>query len=176
MARSTPEIISSNLVLPYLVAVWEEYFRTTFTAALQFSSQREAALKRVRLTSDHLERVLTGHIPVERALAETFGFQRPSAIVEHFKLLDRKLDLGAAFRHPYRRRRQSLFDSIEAVVERRNAIVHTGDLAVDLDSNKLKGIVADFEVAADRAYEHIGHYFGFTPIQAYPKPRRRSPP
>jgi hypothetical protein len=74
-----PDVISSNLVLPYLVAVWEEYFRATFTATLQYSPQRDAALKRARLTSDHLEKVLTGHTAIERALAETFGFQRPSA-------------------------------------------------------------------------------------------------
>jgi len=60
-----------------------------------------------------------------------------------------------------------LFDSIEAVVERRNAIVHSGTLDSELDGKKLEGIVSDFEVAADRAYEYIGRFFGFRPIHAY---------
>lgn len=69
-----PRILSNNLLLPYIVAVWEDYFRTTFVAVLKYSAQREIALKRARLSHVHLEQVALGMHSIERAVAEVRGF------------------------------------------------------------------------------------------------------
>ena len=77
-----PRLLSNNLLVPYMIAVWEEYFRATFTACLRYSKKREAALKRVKLSHAELEKVVIGSVQIERSVAETFAFQRPSSIGE----------------------------------------------------------------------------------------------
>lgn len=162
-----PRLLSNNLLLPYVVAIWEEYFKSTFTATLRYSKQREAALKRAHLRHQHLERVALGSQPIERAVAESFSFQRPSAIADNFRLLDQKLDLGAALRKPYRRRKTSLFDSIEKLIEDRNEFVHTGHMNLKFFDPELKSALSDMEIAVNRAYECVAAHYRFIPSHDY---------
>jgi len=156
-----PRLFSNNLVLPYLVAIWEDYFKSSFTTLLKYSPQREAALKRSRLSQTQLEAIAAGNQSVEQALAETLSFQRPSVITENFKLIDPKLDVGGAMRKPYRRRKISLFDSIESRIEQRNEFVHTGQMDTNFTDKYLQSTLQDFEVAADRAYHCFAGHYGF---------------
>jgi hypothetical protein len=162
-----PRLFSNNLILPYLVAIWEDYFKFSFTAMLRYSTQREAALKRAKLPQDRLEMIAAGMSTVEEALAETFSFQRPSIIAANFKLVDPKLDLAGSLRKPYRRRKQSLYDAIEARIEHRNEFVHTGNINVEFTEKELEKTLNDFEVAVDRCYDAFGMCFEFTPIRNY---------
>lgn len=162
-----PRLLSNNFLLPYIVAVWEDYFRSTFAAALKYSNQRESALKKARLSHTQLEQIGLGTQSIERAVAESFSFQRPSLIADNFRLLDPKLDVGGAMRKPYKRRKTSLYDSIEAVIDGRNAFVHAGEMDVALYDKQLKAMLADIVVAVDRAYECIAKHYKFVPIHDY---------
>lgn len=167
MDQLNPRLLSNNLLVPYMIAVWEEYFRATFTACLRYSKQREAALKRARLSHSDLEKLVIGSVQIERSIAEAFSFQRPSAIAETFKLIDPKLDIAGAMRKPYRGRRVSLFDSLEKLVEGRNSLVHTGELDLSLFDKRLKTAIADLTEATSRAYNYIAKHYGFIPNHSY---------
>lgn len=162
-----PRLLSNNLLVPYMIAVWEEFFRSTFSACLRYSKQREAALKRAKLSHADLEKLAIGAVNIERAVAEFFSFQRPSAIAETFKLLDSKLDLASPMRKPYRRRRVSLYQSIEMLVEQRNSLVHAGDINIELFDKQLRTTMDDLIEAVNRVYEHIAAHYGFTPNHNY---------
>lgn len=165
--QMNPRLISNNLLVPYLVAVWEEFFRATFAACLKYSTQREAALKRARLSHADLEKIAVGSVPVERSIAETFAFQRPSSIAENFKLIDPKLDLAAPLRKPYRRRKVSLFNSVDALVESRHRLVHSGDLTHSLFDKQLNTSMSDLTEAVNRCYNYIAKHYGFVPNHDY---------
>jgi hypothetical protein len=167
MDQINPRLLSNNLLIPYVIAIWEEYFRYTFAATLKYAVKRESVLKRARLSHTQLEQIAGEKRPVEQALSECFSFQRPTLINENFKMLDGKLDLAAALRKPYRRRKVTLFDSIEVLVEKRNAFVHAGEMNLSLYDKALNSTLADIVEAVDRAYSTIGSHFGFTPIQDY---------
>jgi hypothetical protein len=156
-----PRLLSNNLLLTYLVAIWEEYCKSTFITLLRYSKQREAVLKGARLTYEQLESIASGIASVEQALGESITLQRPTAIVKHFNLLDQKLDIGGALRKPYRRRHVGLFDSIEALVEQRHVFVHTGLMNTAFSDKKLQIAIRDFEVAVDRVYRRIAEYYGW---------------
>ncbi len=162
-----PRLLSNNLLVPYMIAVWEEFFRATFTACLRYSKQREAALKRVKLTHADLEKLLVSSVQVERAVAEAFTFQRPSAIAEAFKLIDPKLDIAGAMRKPYRGRKANLYESIENLVEGRNCLVHTGELDLRLFDKQLTTAMADLTEAINRAYNYLAKHYGFVPNHSY---------
>lgn len=167
MDAMNPRLLSNNLLIPYVIAVWEEYFRSTFAAALKYANRREAVLKKARLSHAQLEQIASDQKPIEQAISECFSFQRPSAIGEHYKLLDGRLDLAAALRKPYRRRKITLYDSIEALVEGRNAFVHAGEMNLTLYDKELESTLADIVEAVDRAYAVLGSHFNFTPIRDY---------
>lgn len=159
--RMNPRFLSNNMFLPYLVAIWEDYFKSTFIALLKYSNDRKAVLKKARLSHDQLEEIAIGTETVESSLAGTFSFQRPSMITEHFKAVDSRLDLGAVLRRPYRRRRVPLYDSIEAMVEARHDFVHTGKVHLELTDAAIRQALNDFEAAVDRVYVRVYEVYGW---------------
>ena len=124
-------------------------------------------MKRAKLSHSDLEKLAVGSVQVERSVAEFFSFQRPSAIAETFKLLDPKLDLAAPLRKPYRRRKLPLYNTIEALVEQRNALVHAGDINLDLFDKKLETTMSDLTEAINRVYNYIAKHYGFIPNHGY---------
>lgn len=161
-----PRLLSNNLIVPFIVAVWEEYYRATFSAVLCYANKREVVLKKARLGHAQLEQIAAEN-KIERAIADCFSFQRPSSICENFRMIDSKLDLAGAMRKPYKKRKASLYEIIETLVEKRNAFVHEGEMEISLFDNKLQKVLRDFEVAVDRSYDAIGKHFEFTPIREY---------
>lgn len=167
MDEFNPRLLSNNLLIPYVIAVWEEYFRSTFVATLKYAEKRETVLKKSRLSHAQLEQIAVEKKPIEQTISECFSFQRPSLIGENFKMIDSKLDIAAALRKRYRRRKTTLYDSIEALVEGRNAFVHAGEMDLSLYDKALDRTLTDIVEAVDRAYAAIGSHFGFTPIHDY---------
>lgn len=162
-----PRLLSNNMVVPYVIAVWEEYFRATFATCLRYSKQREAALKRAKLSHADLENLVVGATQIDRAVAEAFSFQRPTAISETFKLIDAKLDVAGVFRKPYRGRKRNLFDSLEELIEDRNRLVHTGEINVELFDKNLRAVLNDLTEAVNRAYNYLAKHNGFVPNHNY---------
>ena len=70
-------------------------------------------------------------------------------------------------RKPHRNRKVNLYESIETLVEARNAFVHAGELDMSLYDLKLVTILDDIVIAVDRAYDTMGRHFGFVPIRDY---------
>ena len=81
--------------------------------------------------------------------------------------MEPKIDIAGALRKPYRRRKVSLYDSIEALVDARNTFVHAGRMDLDLYDKRLNATLDDMTAAVDRAYGHIAKYYGFTAIHDY---------
>lgn len=162
-----PRFFSNNLLIPYLIGIWEDYFKSSFIAMLRYSNQREESLRRARLNQNHLEMIAAGTSTIEQALAESLSFQRPSVISNNFKLIDPKFNLATPLRRPYRRRKVSLYDTIEEWVDLRNEFVHTGAMDIKLTDDRVEKALKDFEEAADRCYKAFGTLYDFTPIRGY---------
>lgn len=162
-----PRLLSNNLLIPYIIAVWEAYFRSTFSATFKYATKRETVLKKARLSHSQLEHIVGERGSTEDQIAQCFSFQRPSSISENFRLLDSNLDIAAALRKPYKGRKVNLYDSIESIVERRNAFVHAGDIDITLYDKALETTLSDIVEAVNRSYAAIGARFNFSPIHNY---------
>lgn len=167
MDEMNPRLLSNNMLLPYVVAIWEDFHRSCFAVLLRYSERRGAVLKAARLPHDRIEAVAAGAQAVEDAVADTFSFQRPSTIAEAFRLLDPAFDYVAILRKQYRRRKVTLYDTIEGLVENRHAFVHRGQMDLSLFDSKLTRALTDFEAAADRVYVRIASRYGWTPLRDY---------
>jgi hypothetical protein len=162
-----PKLFSNNLVLPYLVAIWEDYFKSSFISVCRYSAKRQTVLKNVKskLSEESLEKIAAGEITIEDAIVEKFSFQRPNKIVENFKLLDPKIDLASCFKQPYQGQEKSLHETINDRVTHRNEFVHAGAIDIKFTEQELMRTLNNFEVAADRCYDAFGNCFNFVPIR-----------
>jgi len=167
MDTMNPRLLSNNLLLPYLVAIWEDFHKSCFAALLRYSDNRAAVLKAARLPQERLEAVAAGTDSIEDSVAGTFGFQRPTTISAAYRLLDPQLDITATLRRRYRRRRVSLFDTIESAVAQRHSFVHRGEMDTTFSDTRLKSTLADFEAAADRVYVRIFERGGWSLLRDY---------
>ena len=162
-----PRLLSNNLLLPYLVAIWEDFHKSCFAVLLRYSERRSVVLKGARLAHERLEDIASGLVTVEDAVAETFSFQRPSTIAEAYRLLDPAFDYIATLRRRYRGRRVTLYDSIEELVETRHQFVHSGEMDTTFSDQRLNKTLRDFEAAADRVYVRIAQRGSWQALRDY---------
>lgn len=154
-----PRTLSNNLLIPFLVAALEEYFKSSFIALLRYSSRKDVFLKGIRLQGDQLLPLAEGKATLEEQIVQTLPFQRISAVCRHFESLDPKLDLSGILRRPYRRRRQSLFELLETTVVARHNFIHRAQLDTSLTDKRLYDLVDAIEAAITRVYRRITDHY-----------------
>jgi hypothetical protein len=154
-----PRILANNTLVPFLVAAMEDYFKSTFIALLRYSERKEAFLKSVRLQGEQLLAISDGKATVEEQISETLSFQRLSSVCRHFEALDKKLDIAGALRKPYRRRSQSLFESVESLVLSRHDVIHRATLDQTMTDERIDGLIYDLDEAITRVYRRITEHY-----------------
>jgi hypothetical protein len=162
LGGTNPWILSNNLLLPYLVATMEDYFKSTFVALLRYSDRKEVLLRNARLNSDHLVRIASGGNSVEECFAETLPFQNLKAVSDHFKALEPKLDIHGVLHKPFRRRRVPLFASLSHLVQRRHGFIHHSEVHVEFDDRALARGLKDLYASVDRIYGRISEIYGWS--------------
>lgn len=159
--RMSPRTLSGNMLLAFAVSIVEEYLKSCFIAMLRYSPNKERLLRGVRLRGDQFARVSNGDESIEQAIAETFSFQRISAASKIFESLESKLDIAATLRKPFKRRAVSLFDSLEALVVKRNAFVHRADIDHSVTDAFARKTLHDLDVAMTRVQKAILKLYGW---------------
>jgi hypothetical protein len=120
-----------------------------------------------KITPIQLESISNGELTIEEAIGDNLSFQRPKIIAENFKLINDSIDISGTLRKPYRKRKRSLYDSIDSIIDLRNHLVHSGLTDVSLTDARVKNIINDFEVAVDRVYDRLGNCYDFKPNRDY---------
>lgn len=162
-----PMLFSNNLAIPYLFAIWEQFFKAVYVAMFKYSDRKMQVLKQSKMPYRYLELIAEGFSSIEVAVAETMSFQRPSVITKNFSVLNPSLSIASVLKRPYRGRKQSLFDKIELLVEQRNDFVHVGAMSAQFREEDLLTILEDFRVSVDRCYDEFGRVFNFKPLRNY---------
>lgn len=157
-----PRSLSANMLMAFSVSIVEDYLNSCFIALLKYSPQKEKLLRGISLRGDHLARVSNGEESVEQAVAETFSFQRISAACKNFATIDKKLDIAAALRKPFNRRRSTLFDDLEALADKRNQFVHRASLDLSVTDGAIKKTLHDLDVAMTRVQKSIVSQYGWS--------------
>jgi hypothetical protein len=170
--QMNPLLLSNNLLLPYLVSVLEDYFKSTFVALLRYSDRKELFLRGAWISSEHLLKISSGESSIEVVIAETLPFQRLSAICQHFKSLEPNLDLAGTLRKPYRRRKKSLFETLEEMVLRRHAFIYQGKFDTSFDNTEIERTLDNLEESVVRCYRRITDYYRWEFDQGWGRGRR----
>jgi hypothetical protein len=161
MRELNPEVFSNNIIVPYVVSMTEEFFKSTYIALLRYSEKKQSIFKNARLSGEQLANISNGALTVEEAVAEMMSFQRLSAVARHFKELDPKIDISGALRKPFRRRKQTLFESLDDLTTRRHTLIHGMEIDISLRGKKIDGLVVNVAAAAGRIYKHVTEQHGW---------------
>lgn len=156
--RFNPRLISNNLLLPFLVSIFEDYWKSTYTVLLKYSENKESILKGNKIYADRLVQISQGEITVEQGFADSISFARISVVCNHFKLLDKRLDFASVLKKPYRKRKKSLFDTLEAMTHIRNTIIHEASNPIILDDNYIKDSMNILHDSIERCYRELTKY------------------
>ncbi len=156
-----PAVAFNHLLLPFLVGLAEEYFRSTWVGLLRFSERKAAIFKGVRFNPDDLAAVSGGILSIEEAAARFRSFQNLGRVAEAFRDIDSRLDLAAPLRRPYHGRKVPLYDSIDQLLERRHALIHHLELSTTYSDQARQRDFADLGAGIRRVYEYLLERYGW---------------
>ena len=148
-----PRLVSNNLILPFLVSISEDYWKSTYVALLKYSENKEFILKSSKISADRLMQISNGELNVEQAFADSMSFARISIVCRHFKELG--VDFASTLRKPYRKRKVNLFDSLETMTDNRNVIIHEASKPLILDDNYIKDSFNVLHDSIERCYKEL---------------------
>ena len=132
-----PNTLALNLIIPFLIAITEEYFRSTYVAMLKYNLNKTKIIKRASFTEDDIERLLKKEISFEEASSRWLNFQELEKINKHFKEQDNRLDLFGKIKKTSKGK-ESNYDSLKRIINLRHSIIHNSTL--DFEYNTAKSI------------------------------------
>ena len=153
--QTNPDIISNNLMLPFLIAISEEYFKSTYSALLKYSEKKDSVLKSARFFSEDLVRVSEGTMKLEEAATKSMSFQNIGKISTYFKELDKRYNIHGTLCKPYRRRKETLYDAVDRIFNQRHALIHQSIITTTYTSDNATKDAQDIKAAITRVYEML---------------------
>lgn len=162
LGTMSSEVLSNHLVVPYIVASLETWWRDTYEALLKYSARRDDVLRGIKLDALELVGDDSATICLERAVARRQPFQNLQKAIQSFKSLDPKLNLHAALVRPYRRRKSTLYDRLARFLERRHVTIHGAEIDDQYMTKALDRDLSDTKAAVLRMYEEIINLYGWS--------------
>lgn len=150
----------NNLLLTYLIGIWEAFFRMLFVVLLKNYSDIEHAIKNINMSAKQIVSSLRDGVSLEHAIADSLSFQRPEVISKNFQCVG--FDIKRILKKPYGR--ADLFENIDSYVSIRNNISHRGRMDFSIENSLFKKILNEFNIAVDRIYEAVGKEYKFQPL------------
>ena len=143
------------MAVPFLVSVIEDYFKWTYVALLQYSPKKTSVLKNARFSDDDWEAMSNKLLSAEETAARWMSFQDLQKISKHFKQLDRDLDIMGILKKPYRRRKESLYDGLQRIIEHRHLLIHRGTIFPPYLLEDIQKDLDIVEAAVKRVYDAL---------------------
>lgn len=152
------EYLFSTMGLPYLCSIIENYFRNIFIVLFKYSENKEKILKNIKYNNYDIERVCNGKISIEEAIARAISFQNIGKIINNFSFIDSQMKIVDCLWKPYNRRKESLYEALDRILEQRHNFIHSKSVIYKYDLDKFEKDVKLVEVALKRIYKYIVKY------------------
>jgi hypothetical protein len=161
-----PSLFSNNLLIPYLVAIWEHYLNASYIAVLKGNGKLDKVLKANKLAISDIKKISLNEASIEETIASKLSFQRPQIICENFKDIEPSINLFSTLKST-QVGEENLFEFITNVIDIRNEFVHTGAVHLDASNEYIKLVSEYIELAVDKIYDRFGEFYSFEPLRDY---------
>lgn len=158
---ASPSTLLSNIATTYISTVMETYFRELYVALLTYSPKKESIISNTKINSNDYIDIAEGRICIEEAVALSMSFQNINKINSYFTALDKKIDIKGMLSKPYRRRKETLFSTLNRVFEHRHSLVHRMGVDISYAKEDVLKDIESIKVALDLVYQHICNVYGW---------------
>lgn len=158
----TPSSFNANVYLSYLCSLIEEFFRATYIALLKYSDKKEKILN-MKFSPYDMVDISEGMKTVEEVYARILSFQNIKKITSNFKILNSKLDISKPLKVPYYKRKETLYEQMDKILERRHGMIHRMEIDVNYSTQELEKDIKDVKVALKRVYLYICKQYNWKP-------------
>jgi hypothetical protein len=162
MNIASPQTLLANMLVPFLVSVLEEYFRSTYIALLKYSAKKESITGNARIAGDELVSVSRGELSLEEAVAKTKSFQDIKRICQSFREIDSDLDIGGLLKKPYHRRKESIYETLERIISQRHKVIHMANIDPSYFANQAKKDIITVAAGIGRVYQGLIRHHKWT--------------
>lgn len=107
----------SNLSTTYLSSIIENYFRDLYVALIKYSDKKEKIITTSNINKYDLFEVSEGKLTIEDSVALSKSLQNIRKIDSYFRDINSKIDIKGVLSKPYHRRKETLFQTVERVLE-----------------------------------------------------------
>lgn len=123
-----PKIIATNLIVPFLVSIVEDFLRSSYVALLKYSDRREQTFGKARVGATELMSISADEMTVEDAVARRRSFQDLRKAQAAFKELDAKIDIHGSLARPIEGQDERPYDAIVRLIQHRHDLIHGANL------------------------------------------------
>lgn len=150
-----PKIVSTNLVIPFLVSILEDYFRSSYVALLKYSTKKTSIVQNAKLSGPDLLAVSNNELSVEEAVSRWRSFQDIEKINNSFKELDNRIDIHGILKKPYRRRKESFYEALVRLIKQRHELIHRADIDYTYYPENVIKDIDTVGKSIERVYRHL---------------------
>lgn len=144
-----PLISTTNIGLPFMISILEEYLRSTYISILMYSSNKKDIFKKSNIQTEELIEVTENNLAIEELISRFKSFQSVELINKHFKELNSELSfLDTLIRN---NPRIKYADRLNAIISKRHKLIHRFQMDYDYT---IKEFEKDLEII-----EEIVHLF-----------------
>ncbi len=151
----------SNIATTYISSIIENYFRQLYVSLLKYSDKKENIISSVRVNNYDLFEVSEKRMSIEDAVALSKSFQNIRKINSYFSEINKRIDIKGTLSKPYRRRKETLYETINRVLEHRHSLVHRMNVDVGYKKADVLKDIDSVEVALTKVYRHICDVFSW---------------
>lgn len=157
MDSLNPEIVSNHLIVPFLVSIIEDYFKTCYSVLFKFSNIKiqEKILKNYKILPDDLIKISKKEISIIDVIIKKMSFQNIDSIIKYFNELNEKLRIDYFFHKPYRRKKMAHYLFLESLFNQRHDIIHRHIISIQYSTLKLKKDIKNIEFILNTVHKYI---------------------
>ncbi len=159
-----PRIVSTNVLVPFVVAAIEDYFRSLYIALLKYSDKRDKIFQRAKLSGSELPAIAYGELSVAEAVAKWMTFQDLSKVNQAMKEIDDRYDIHGMLKKPHGRAKESHWNLLERLIEQRHALIHHAELDSEYLPIRFKRDLKRVETAVWRIYQELIRLNSWEPV------------
>ena len=123
--KYNPISIGINISIPFLISIFEEYFRSTYIVLLKWSGKKKDILKRLKINTEDLADVANGIHSVEKLVCRYMSFQNLNSINEAFDKISKDINFIHLLKST--NPEKDYFNRVDRLIKFRHRIIHSNE-------------------------------------------------
>ncbi|WP_350657465.1 hypothetical protein [Psychrobacter sp. S1-30-MNA-CIBAN-0213] len=162
-----PKLLATNILVPYILSIFEDFFRSTYIAILKYSENKEKIIHDARVQGAELVLIEQGSFTVPEAVAKWMNFQEMDKVHQAFKKLDKNIDLHGIFKKPCGRKKEDYWLLFKRIIELRHAIIHRAETDITYTPKKVEKDIQNVNKAIWQFYQHLIEVYDWNKVEEW---------